>query len=182
MKTRTLELSVGILVILAVAAVFFLALRVSGLMDEVQQQGYTITAHFQNAGGLTPRAKVTLGGVTIGRVSSITLDPKRLDAVVTMRINSDVKELSTDSAASILTAGLLGEKYIGITPGADDTFLKEGGEIEQTQSSLVLEDLIGKFLFNKATAADPASTPAATPASSPTPAPATAPATESTGF
>jgi phospholipid/cholesterol/gamma-HCH transport system substrate-binding protein len=100
-----------------------------------------------------------MSGVTIGRVAAIELDKKRLNAKVTLEIYNDVNEISTDSVASILTAGLLGEKYIGIVPGADDTFVKNGDEIEQTQSSLVLEDLIGKFLFNKATE-NKSSTPA----------------------
>lgn len=166
MNTRTTELAVGVLVILTGLALLFLALRVSGLADEMGNAGdsYRVSAHFQNVGGLKPRAKVTMSGVLIGQVSRIYLDPKRLDAVVEMKIDRQYNELSTDSAASILTAGLLGEKYIGITPGADSEFLKDGGEIEQTQSSLVLEDLIGKFLFNKAT------TPAAAPAESAAPA------------
>ena len=103
-------------------------------------------------------------GVTIGRVAAIELDKKRLNAKVTLEIYNDVNEISTDSVASILTAGLLGEKYIGIVPGADDTFVKNGDEIEQTQSSLVLEDLIGKFLFNKAT-----ENKSSSPAPAPTP-------------
>lgn len=160
MKARTTELSVGLLVIFTAAALFFLAMKVSGLTQNVSGEGYLLKAHFQNVGGLTTRAKVTMSGVTIGRVTNIYLDPKRLDAVVEMQINKDVNEINTDAAASILTAGLLGEKYIGITLGAEDTFLKNGDEIELTQSSLVLEDLIGKFLFNKATEPAPAAAPA----------------------
>jgi len=137
----------------------FLAIKVSGLSDETGKPSYKVYAHFQNIGGLTLRAKVTMAGVTIGRVTDIQLDRKRLNARVTMEVYNDVNEISTDAVASILTAGLLGEKYIGIVPGADDTFLKEGDEIEQTQSSLVLEDLIGKFLFNKATEQKPSETP-----------------------
>lgn len=151
MRTRTLELAVGLFLVAGIAALFFLAIKVSGLSAEMSQPSYKVYAHFQNIAGLTPRSKVTMSGVTIGRVASIELDKKRLNAKVTLEIDKDVKEISTDSVASILTAGLLGEKYIGIVPGADDTFVKDGDEIEQTQSSLVLEDLIGKFLFNKAT-------------------------------
>lgn len=171
MKTRTTELAVGVFVLVAAAALFFLAMRVSGLTQSTSANTYTITASFDNISGLTSRAKVTMSGVSIGRVTKISLDPVRLNAVVEMQINSDVDEISTDSAASILTAGLLGEKYIGIVPGADETYLKNGDEITLTQSSLVLEDLIGKFLFNKAT--EP--TPAATTAEA---APAAAPATD----
>ena len=151
MRTRSLELAVGVFLVAGVAALFFLAIKVSGLSAELSQPSYKVYAHFQNIGGLTVRSKVTMSGVVIGRVSAIELDKKRLNAKVTLEINNDVNEISTDSVASILTAGLLGEKYIGIVPGADDTFVKNNDEIEQTQSSLVLEDLIGKFLFNKAT-------------------------------
>lgn len=164
MRTRSAEFSVGVFTILTIIALFFLALRVSGLLNEVHKSGYTITAHFQNIGGLTPRAKVTLSGVVIGRVTNISIDPKRLDAVVTMQIDDSMKEIPTDSTASILTEGLIGGQYIGISLGADDTMLKNGSEVDQTQSALVLEDLISKFLFSKATEPTPAST-----AASPTP-------------
>lgn len=159
MRMRSLELAVGAFLVVGIAALFFLAIKVSGLSDETGKPSYKVYAHFQNIGGLTLRAKVTMAGVTIGRVTDIQLDRKRLNARVTMEVYDDVNEISTDAVASILTAGLLGEKYIGIVPGADDTFLKEGDEIEQTQSSLVLEDLIGKFLFNKATEQKPSETP-----------------------
>jgi phospholipid/cholesterol/gamma-HCH transport system substrate-binding protein len=161
MRTRTLELAVGLFLVAGIAALFFLAIKVSGLSNEINQPSYKVYAHFQNIAGLTPRSKVTMSGVTIGRVADIELDKKKLNAKVTMEIYNDVNEISTDSVASILTAGLLGEKYIGIVPGADDTYLTNGKEIEQTQSSLVLEDLIGKFLFNKATE-NKSSTPAPT--------------------
>ncbi|MBC7751703.1 MAG: outer membrane lipid asymmetry maintenance protein MlaD [Candidatus Saccharibacteria bacterium] len=169
MRTRSAEFSVGVFTILTIIALFFLALRVSGLLNEVHKDGYTITAHFQNIGGLTPRAKVTLSGVVIGRVTDISLDQKRLDAVVTMQINNGMKQISTDSTASILTEGLIGGQYIGISVGADDEVLKNGSEIEQTQSALVLEDLISKFLFSKATEPTPGS---ATPTTSAAPVPA----------
>lgn len=165
MRTRSLELAVGAFLVISIAALFFLAIKVSGLSSELSQPSYKVYAHYQNIGGLTVRSKVTMSGVTIGRVAAIELDKKRLNAKVTLEIYNDVNEISTDSVASILTAGLLGEKYIGIVPGADDTFIKNGDEIEQTQSSLVLEDLIGKFLFNKATEDKGSNSAAATPAS-----------------
>jgi phospholipid/cholesterol/gamma-HCH transport system substrate-binding protein len=143
-------MAVGVFMVAGIAALFFLAIKVSGLSEETSKPSYKVYASFQNAGGLTVRAKVTMAGVVIGRVTDIRLDPKTLKAKVTLDVHNDVNEISTDAVASILTAGLLGEKYIGIVPGADDTFLKAGDEIEQTQSALVLEDLIGKFLFNKA--------------------------------
>jgi len=153
MRIKSLELLVGAFLLLAFSALMFLAIQVSGLSGETSKESYRVHALFQNVGGLTERAKVTIAGVSVGRVESITLDAKTQQARVEMAINSEVNDISTDAVAAILTSGLLGEKYIGLTPGADDTFLKEGSRIEQTQSSLVLEDLIGKFLFNKATEA-----------------------------
>jgi phospholipid/cholesterol/gamma-HCH transport system substrate-binding protein len=153
MRIKSLELLVGAFLLLAFGALMFLAIQVSGLSGETSKESYRVHALFQNVGGLTERAKVTIAGVSVGRVESITLDAKTQQARVEMAINSEVNDISTDAVAAILTSGLLGEKYIGLTPGADDTFLKEGSRIEQTQSSLVLEDLIGKFLFNKATEA-----------------------------
>lgn len=156
MRTRIIEIVVGLFIVAAIGALFFLAIKVSGLSDETDKPSYKVTASFQNAGGLTLRAKVTMAGVVIGRVTDIHLDPETLKAKVTLSIHNDVNEITTDSVASILTAGLLGEKYIGIVPGADETFLKEGDEITDTQSSLVLEDLIGKFLSSKVNEPAPA--------------------------
>jgi len=164
MRTRGAEFGVGMFIILTVAALFFLALRVSGLLDSVDKGGYTVTAHFQNIGGLAPRAKVTLSGVVIGRVTQISIDPKRLDAIVTMKIDNSMNQISTDSTASILTEGLIGGQYIGVSLGADDSMMKQGSEFDNTQSALVLEDLISKFLFSKATAPDAAAAPASAPA------------------
>jgi phospholipid/cholesterol/gamma-HCH transport system substrate-binding protein len=154
MRTRTLEMAVGLFLVAGFVALFFLAIKVSGLSDETSRPSYRLYTSFQNAGGLTVRAKVTMAGVAIGRVSSITLDPKTLKAKVALDIYQDVNSIDNDSVASILTAGLLGEKYIGIVPGAGDETLKEGDEIEQTQSALVLEDLIGKFLSSMANKPD----------------------------
>lgn len=156
MRTRLVEMAVGLFLVAGLVALFFLAIKVSGLSDESSKPSYRVYASFQNAGGLTVRAKVTMAGVVIGRVTDISLDRKTLKAKVALDIYNDVNEITTDSVASILTAGLLGEKYIGIVPGADDTYVKNGDEIEQTQSALVLEDLIGKFLFNKANEPDKA--------------------------
>ena len=153
MRIRSLELLVGAFLLLAFGALMFLAIQVSGLSGETGKASYRVYALFQNVGGLTERAKVTIAGVNVGRVESITLDAKTQLARVELSIESQVNDISTDSVAAILTSGFLGEKYIGLPPGADETYLKEGSRIEQTQSSLVLEDLIGKFLFNKATEA-----------------------------
>ncbi|WP_296056819.1 outer membrane lipid asymmetry maintenance protein MlaD [uncultured Amphritea sp.] len=151
MRNRGIELGVGIFMLAGAIALTVLAINVSGLSLSEQQDSYKIYARFENVGGLTARSKVTMSGVAIGKVSSITIDRKKLMALVEMEINEDVNYLTSDSSASILTAGLLGEKYIGVTTGAaDDEILKEGDFIEDTQSSLVLEELIGKFLFNQA--------------------------------
>ncbi|WP_432697962.1 outer membrane lipid asymmetry maintenance protein MlaD [Marinobacterium sp. YM272] len=149
MRMRTMEISVGFLMLAGFFALVVLALNISGLNLSQQGGGYTVLARFDNIGGLTPRAKVAMSGVQIGEVTAIRLDPQMLMAEVEMKINDDVDFLSTDSSAQILTSGLLGEQYIGITPGAEDDTLKDGDRISDTQSALVLEDLIGKFLFNE---------------------------------
>ena len=131
------------------AALIFLALKVSGLTLDAAEESYEVSARFENIGGLTIRAKVTMAGVVIGRVSNIYLDKEDFVGVVEMEIYNQFDNLSIDSTASILTAGVLGEKYIGIVVGAEDEYLTGGDEIEDTQSALVLEDLISKFLFNK---------------------------------
>lgn len=149
MRMRILEISVGAFIVAGALALIGLALNVSGLNVSNSDQTYTVYARFENIGGLTPRAKVTMSGVAIGEVSDIILDKDELMARVEMNIYGDVDFLSIDSSASILTAGLLGEQYIGISIGAEDDSLKDGDYIEDTQSALVLEELIGKFLFNE---------------------------------
>lgn len=167
MRDRILEIVVGLFLVMGVAALFFLAIKVSGLSAESGRPSYTLYAYFNNAGGLSPRAKVTLAGVVIGRVAEVSLDPKSLRAKVALEIYQEVDQIDAEAVAQILTAGLLGEKYIGIVPGAGEEMLKNGGVVEDTQSSLVLEDLIGKFLSNKASEAPAASSNAATPAAAP---------------
>lgn len=149
MRMRVLEISVGVFILAGFLALVGLALNVSGLTMSKNEGAYTVYARFENIGGLTPRAKVTMSGVAIGKVTSITLDDELLVAKVAMEIDGDVDYLSLDSSASILTAGLLGEQYIGITVGAEEEFLKDGDFVEDTQSALVLEELVGKFLFNE---------------------------------
>ncbi|WP_299180924.1 outer membrane lipid asymmetry maintenance protein MlaD [uncultured Neptuniibacter sp.] len=149
MRMRILEISVGAFILAGILALIGLALNVSGLSMSNAGDTYTVYARFENIGGLTPRSKVTMSGVTIGKVTNIDLDTDQLVARVTMEINGDVDFLSIDSSASILTAGLLGEKYIGISVGAEEEYLGSGDYIEDTQSALVLEDLVGKFLFNE---------------------------------
>ncbi len=149
MRIRTLELGVGAFVLAGFLALVILIFNVSGLSLASGAQGYKIYARFENIGGLTARSKVTISGVTIGQVTSISIDPDALKALVEMEIQPQYDYISLDSSASILTAGLLGEKYIGISVGADEEMMTDGDEIEDTQSALVLEELIGKFLFNK---------------------------------
>jgi len=149
MKTRTLELAVGAFLIAGFLAFAFLAIKVSGLSFAAPEGSYLVNARFENVSGLTVRAKVTIGGVLVGRVTGIRLDPETHAAMVEMAIDGSVKGLTTDTTAAILTSGLLGEKYIGLEPGAEDTELQPGDIIRDTQSALVLENLIGKFLSNQ---------------------------------
>ncbi|KHL69608.1 MULTISPECIES: outer membrane lipid asymmetry maintenance protein MlaD [Pseudomonas] len=148
MQSRTLEIGVGLFLLAGLLALLLLALRVSGLSAVGSGDTYRLYAYFDNVAGLTPRAKVTMAGVTIGKVVAVDLDKERYTGRVTLEVDRAVDNLPTDSTASILTAGLLGEKYIGISVGGEEEVLREGGEIRDTQSALVLEDLIGKFLLN----------------------------------
>jgi phospholipid/cholesterol/gamma-HCH transport system substrate-binding protein len=148
MQNRTLEIGVGLFLLAGILALLLLALRVSGLSPSATTDTYKLYAYFDNIAGLTVRAKVTMAGVTIGKVTAIDLDRDSFTGRVTMQLDKSVDNLPTDSTASILTAGLFGEKYIGISVGGEEALLKDGGIIHDTQSSLVLEDLIGKFLLN----------------------------------
>ena len=148
MQNRTLEIGVGLFLLAGILALLLLALRVSGLSPTSTTDTYKLYAYFDNIAGLTVRSKVTMAGVTIGRVTAIDLDRDSFTGRVTMELEKRLDNLPSDSTASILTAGLLGEKYVGISVGGDETVLKDGGVIHDTQSSLVLEDLIGKFLLN----------------------------------
>jgi len=148
MQSRSLEIGVGLFLLAGLLALLLLALRVSGLSATSSGDTYKLYANFDNIAGLTVRAKVTMAGVTIGKVTAIDLDRETYTGRVTLLLDKSVDNLPSDSTASILTAGLLGEKYIGISVGGEDTVLKDGGTIHDTQSALVLEDLIGKFLMN----------------------------------
>ncbi len=148
MRISTIEVGVGLFMLAGFIALLVLALNVSGLTVAKRDSYYTLYASFENIGGLAVRSKVTIAGVTIGRVTGIELDTDTFSGVVEMQINESYNNLTTDTAAAILTSGLLGEKYIGLVTGADEEFLVDGDLIEDTQSALVLEDLIGQFLFN----------------------------------
>lgn len=150
MRMRYIEISVGAFMVMGMIAIVLMAFRVSGLTMSSSGDTYTVKARFENLGGLTEKAKVSMAGVTIGRVTKVYLDPEWYSAVVEMEIDKSMSTLTKDTSAAILTAGLLGEKYIGLTVGAEEEYLKDGDWIEDTQSALVLEELIGKFLFNKA--------------------------------
>lgn len=149
MRMRIMEISVGAFILAGILALVGLALNVSGLTMSSNDDTYTVYARFENIGGLTPRSKVTMSGVMIGQVTNIDLDKDELMARVEMEIFGNIDFLSIDSSVSILTAGLLGEKYIGISVGAEEEYMKDGDYFEDTQSALVLEDLVGKFLFNE---------------------------------
>jgi len=147
MRMRTVEISVGAFILAGVFALILLALKVSGLSLSNTHQTYTLYAEFDNIGGLNNRARVAIGGVTVGRVTNIKLDKKTYMARVAMSINDNINNIPTDSAAAITTAGLLGEKYISISIGGEDHYFKEGDTFSDTQSALILENLIGKFLL-----------------------------------
>ena len=148
MYSRRLELSVGTFVLLGAFCLGFLALEVSGLTQTGDSGSYRLSARFDNVAGLTTRARVSAAGVTIGRVVGIRYDDATAAAIVDMEISQDFAQFSEDTSASILTAGLLGEKYIGLLTGGDPSNLKDGDVIYDTQSAIVLEELIGKFLLN----------------------------------
>lgn len=147
MRINSIEIAVGFFVIAGVLAFLFLAIEVSGVNVKYDNQTqYKISADFSNASGLSPKAKVTLAGVIVGRVQSIGIDKNNFQAKVEMLIDQDVNYIPIDSIAAIQTAGILGEKYVALSLGADEEVLKDGDNISDTQSSLVLEELIGKFL------------------------------------
>ncbi len=149
-QSRSTEIMVGLFIAAGLAALFMLAMKVSNLSTLSGDTGYEVTARFDNIGGLKVRSPVTVAGVRVGRVSGIGFDSTTYEAVVTMRIDPVYDQLPMDTSASILTSGLLGEQYIGLEPGGDEKFLTQGGEIKLTQSALVLEKIVGQFLFSKA--------------------------------
>ncbi len=151
MTTRAIEIMVGLFVAAGFAALLTLALRVSNLNTVDIDSGYQVTAYFQNIGGLKVQAPVTVSGVTVGRVAGIRYNPQRYMAEVIMDIAPGHNYLSTDTSASIYTAGLLGEQYLALEPGGALEVLKDGDTIEFTQSALVLEEIVGKLLVQMTT-------------------------------
>jgi len=149
MKRATLDLWVGIFVAIGAGALIFLSLKVANLTSTVRGPSYQLTARFSDIGGLKVHAPVKSAGVVVGRVSDIRFDNEMFEADVTLSIESPYR-FPSDTSAQILTSGLLGDKYIGLSPGAEETDLKGGDAIEITQSAVVLENLIGQFLYNRA--------------------------------
>jgi phospholipid/cholesterol/gamma-HCH transport system substrate-binding protein len=147
-QTRSVEIGTGLFVLLGMSALFFLTTQTTGGDDFQAESVYMVEARFENIGSLRTRAPVTMSGVTIGRVTEVTFDPVSLEAVVEFVIDSRYDQIPDDSDASILTSGILGSQYIGLQAGGSDMYLEEGSEILFTQSAIVLENLIGKFLVN----------------------------------
>jgi phospholipid/cholesterol/gamma-HCH transport system substrate-binding protein len=150
MQKKSTEITVGMFVAAGIAALFMLAMKVSNLAEFSEKEGYQVVAEFENIGGLKVRSAVTMAGVRVGRVANISLDPESYNARVTLSLYSEFDNIPLDSSASIFTAGLLGEQYIGLEAGAEEEFLQDGDVLELTQSALVLEQVIGQFLFSKA--------------------------------
>ena len=146
-QTRTMEVGTGLFALLGIGALFFLTTQTTGNNDFNADETYRVQARFENVGSLKPRAPVSMSGVTIGRVTNIDFDPVALEAVVTFVIDSRYDEIPDDSDASILTAGLLGSQYIGLQAGGSPVYLEDGSEIYFTQSAVILENLVGKFLL-----------------------------------
>lgn len=148
-QTRTVELGTGLFVLLGMAALFFLTTQTTGSNTFSGTETFKVSARFENVGSLKIRAPVAMSGVTIGRVLSVRFDPEQLNAEVIFEIDSQYNRIPDDSDASILTAGLLGSQYIGLQAGGSEEYLQEGSEILFTQSAIVIENLIGKYLFNQ---------------------------------
>lgn len=148
--TNTQDTLVGLFVAAGIASLFFLALQVSNLSSFSRSDTYEITARFTNSGGLKVKSAVSAAGVKIGRVKSITFDPKTFESVVKMDIDAQYNTLPDDVTASVYTAGLLGEQYVCLDGGGSDDYLKNGSKIEITNSSLILEKALAQFFFKSA--------------------------------
>lgn len=148
MSERTVEFIVGLFIVAGLAALLFLAFKVSGLTTYTPGNSYQITAEFENIGDLKRRAPVTVAGVKIGQVTNIHLDKANYKAVVTMKIDQDEDNIPSDSSASIVTAGLLGANFVSLAPGFEDEFLRDGDEIIETHPALQIETMIGQLLFS----------------------------------
>ncbi len=144
-----IDLAVGFFVAIGILALVFLALKVGNLVNFSMSEGYRLETRFDNIGGLKVRAPVKSAGVVVGRIEAIQLDPETYEAVIDLRIAPEYR-FTKDTIASILTSGLLGEQYISLESGGEAEYLKNGERVMKTQSAMILEKLIGQFLFNKA--------------------------------
>jgi len=162
MKQSKLELVVGVFVLAGLAAVAYLALRI-GAGALVGGDTYALKARFSNAGGLNPGSNVLIAGVPVGRVDSITLNPADYSALVELRVRKDVR-LPVDSIASIKTSGLIGDKFLALSPGGEDEMLPPGALINDTESTVDIESLISRFAFGGVDQSAPSETPSLTPA------------------
>lgn len=152
MNRSKIDVWVGMFVLIGVVAILFLALQAANLLSLNFQPTYQVTARFDNAGGLKPKSAVRSAGVVVGRIDSITFDDQTFQAEVVISLESQFS-FPKDSSLKILTSGLLGDQYVGIEPGGSDENLVAGDVITSTQSAVVLENLIGQFLFNQASTA-----------------------------
>ncbi|CAG9271949.1 intermembrane phospholipid transport system, substrate binding protein MlaD [Paraburkholderia unamae] len=175
MKKNALDFWVGLFVVLGFIALLFLALKAGNMSSLSFQPTYPVKLKFDNIGGLKPRAPVKSAGVTVGRVASIGFDSNTYQALVTINLDQQY-QFPKDTSAKILTSGLLGEQYIGLEPGGDSEMLKAGDTISMTQSAIVLENLIGQFLYSKAADSGAAKSSSGANADSAPAAPAAAPA------
>ncbi len=153
-QTRSIEMGTGLFVLLGMAALFFLTTQTTGSNSLSGSDTFEVTARFDNVGSLKNRAPVRMSGVTIGRVTSVRFDPDTLVAEVKLEIESQYDRIPEDSDAGILTSGLLGSQYVGLQAGGSDLSLQEGSEIEFTQSAIVIENLISKYLFKEDSGSD----------------------------
>ena len=153
-QTRSVEIGTGLFVLLGMSALFFLTTQTTGGNKFSASDTYEVEARFDNVGSLKSRASVAMSGVTIGRVTSVSFDSGSLEAKVVFVIDSQYDQIPDDSDASILTSGLLGSQYIALQAGGSDIYLEDGSEILFTQSAIVLENLIGKFLVNSGSSDD----------------------------
>ncbi|MDM8565643.1 outer membrane lipid asymmetry maintenance protein MlaD [Candidatus Halobeggiatoa sp. HSG11] len=151
-STRNIEIWVGIFVALGIVALLMLSMKVSHLGNLLAEQGYTVTAQFENIGGLKVKSPVKMSGVLVGRITNISYDDDSYQAIVTMNIDSKYRKIPIDSSPSVFTAGLLGEQYVDLGVGGDEEFLVDGDEFDPglTQSAIIVEKLVGEFLLNMA--------------------------------
>jgi len=147
-SSNQVEIAAGLFLLLGIAALIFLAVEATDSGGVKTGETYEVNAYFSNIGGLKPKAPVSMSGVTVGRVASIALDAESLEARVILKIDSQYNDLPSDTSASVLTSGLLGDQYIGLEPGGAPDALSDGDRILLTNSAVVLEQLIGRYLFN----------------------------------